>query len=151
MDAGLTWLPVRSSTVAAYAYDPAAQRLYIRFHSGDAGYYANVPEDVFAAFQVAASKGSFVAGRLRGNPRYPWTPLAQGVRWGRTPRFSDSDDTRYRYRCSFCGAIRTLSGSDPPLPKHKRKGEGARRFAFDCPGSGGYGVNLGLAPPRRAH
>jgi hypothetical protein len=84
LDVNLIWVAAPSRTVARYAYDPAACRLYIEFRNRDIGYYSEVSESVLAAFQAAASKGTFIRAHLRDNPQYPWVRVAYAPRMGAT-------------------------------------------------------------------
>jgi hypothetical protein len=143
----LLWIASSSSNVARYAYDAANARLYIEFRSGTLGYYSRVPPSVYEEFQRAPSQGSFVSQRLRDNPSFPWTPLTRGISQPRQRIARSSDETRYRHRCRYCGAIRTLEGQTRRLPKHPRKGSRGRNRP-NCPGSGEEGVNIGIAIAR---
>jgi hypothetical protein len=63
--------PVKSSTVAAYDYDPATQAMTVQYKSGGTYTYTGVPPKVHADFVAAGSKGSFLARHIRG--RYDHT------------------------------------------------------------------------------
>lgn len=62
----IDWLPVNSSNVAAIAYEEDFRRLFIRFKSGWAYAYEDVPFSVWNAFLAAPSKGKFVFDVIRG-------------------------------------------------------------------------------------
>ena len=54
-----------SSVIASMAYEPQRGRLAIRFVSGAAYIYYDVPEETWRKFQAAASKGRFFADEIR--------------------------------------------------------------------------------------
>lgn len=56
----LTWTPVRSSNVAAVAYNPTFSRLFVRFKDGKRYAYDGVPKGIFEALKVAPSVGQFI-------------------------------------------------------------------------------------------
>lgn len=61
----LEWTPVRSSNVAAVAYNPTFARLFVRFKGGKTYAYDQVPKAIYDAFLVSPSKGRFVFYVLR--------------------------------------------------------------------------------------
>lgn len=62
-----------STAVAALAYDAADEILRVRFRSGQAYAYADVPAAVFAAFLAAPSKGRFFHAEI--DRRYAYRRL----------------------------------------------------------------------------
>lgn len=64
--------PVNSSALKAYAYNPAAQTLFIQFPSGNTYAYPEVSSDLWGQFQASESKGKFygqhIKGKFTGNP-----------------------------------------------------------------------------------
>jgi hypothetical protein len=60
------WIEVAGSTlVAAIAYDDAAERIYVRLHSGDAFYFEDCDVTLWRQFQSPAiSKGQFIESVL---------------------------------------------------------------------------------------
>ncbi len=138
-DIELEWITVTSKSVSRIAYEADARRLHVRFANGGEGYYGNVQPDVYTAFFTTKSKGLFVGRRLK--PFFVWTrtsAIESDIRAAHEPR----DDDRYRYKCRFCGTLRTLP-EDVVLPRHKPKG--ARdATAADCPGSGSPGLKMGF-------
>lgn len=54
-----------SSVIRAFAYDPAAERLDILFVSGRRYAYHQVPPEVAAGLETAASKGSYFNAQVR--------------------------------------------------------------------------------------
>jgi hypothetical protein len=73
----LVYIPVESSNVEAFAYDPANRFLYVKFLPSGTGDFANGSEyvyydvgpEIYESFLAAPSKGSFVWQVLR-NPSY---------------------------------------------------------------------------------
>jgi hypothetical protein len=55
-----------SSAIVGFGYDAARRMLEIRFKSGQAYIYSNVPEKVFDEMQAAPSKGHFVTDHVKG-------------------------------------------------------------------------------------
>jgi hypothetical protein len=53
--------PVRSSSLKAVGYDPAARTLEIEFHDGDVYQYFNVPPVVHRDLLLAESAGRYFA------------------------------------------------------------------------------------------
>lgn len=51
--------PVESSTVASIGYDPNDATMEVEFHTGAVYLYYDVPQDFFASFMAAESKGQF--------------------------------------------------------------------------------------------
>lgn len=59
-------LPVESSRLAAIGYEPYSDNsgngnLQVKFPDGDAGFYSQVPLDVFQQFRDSPSKGKFLS------------------------------------------------------------------------------------------
>ena len=65
-----TFVPPRSSNIAAATYDPQTQELEIEFHSGDVYTYANVPQGVYSGLTASSSVGSYFYRHIRGNYAY---------------------------------------------------------------------------------
>jgi hypothetical protein len=59
-----------SSVIRAFAYDPAAHRLVVRFMSGQRYVYHDVPECEVDAMRQAASTGGFFNRRIRDRYRH---------------------------------------------------------------------------------
>lgn len=59
-------IPCASSAFKAYAYDPAAQTLYLQFTTGNTYAYPEFSTDHFAAFDKAESKGRYYGEHIRG-------------------------------------------------------------------------------------
>ncbi|MET0371459.1 MAG: KTSC domain-containing protein [Sphingobium sp.] len=59
-----------SSVIRDFTYDPAAQRLDVRFVSGRLYSYYDVPEPVAKGMRKAVSKGSFFNRRIRSRFRH---------------------------------------------------------------------------------
>jgi KTSC domain len=54
-------IPVRSTSIASIGYLPAKRELEIRFRaSGDVYRYFDVPDEEYAAFMAAESKGTYL-------------------------------------------------------------------------------------------
>ena len=68
---------VASEAIAAIEYDAADRTLFVRFTSGEWYAYLDVPADVHADFETAASKGRFFQDRIRDLYAYkgPLAPL----------------------------------------------------------------------------
>jgi hypothetical protein len=73
----MIWTDSPSSNVAAYAHDPATNRLHVRFRNGSVGHYENVTPEMHREFHAAKSHGTFLHARLKGNDAHPWTPKAK--------------------------------------------------------------------------
>ena len=60
--------PIDSSVIASMGYAAARRILEIEFHSGDIYDYFDVPEEEYAAFRCAESKGTYLNQifKLRG-------------------------------------------------------------------------------------
>ena len=66
MPAGLQWTPATgSSNLTEFAYSAETKDLYVRFKNGGLYRYSNVPADVYAELTSAASKGGFLAARIK--------------------------------------------------------------------------------------
>ena len=57
---------VQSSSVDAIGYDPASNRLYVRFVSGRTYAYYAVRASIYEKFMAADSKGRFFNANIRG-------------------------------------------------------------------------------------
>ena len=60
---------VSSSAISAIGYDPATQRMKIRFTSGSTYDFCRVPEHVFTGFLQSSSKGSYYDRHIRDRYR----------------------------------------------------------------------------------
>lgn len=60
---------VESSCVARLGYDSAAEEAYVEFHGADLYVYCHVPAPVYAEFEAAESKGTFLNTVIK--PGYP--------------------------------------------------------------------------------
>jgi hypothetical protein len=69
----MDWTESQSSNIHSYAYDPATNRLHVRFRNGSRGHYDNVTSTMHQEFHTAKSHGKFLHGRLKGNDKHPWT------------------------------------------------------------------------------
>lgn len=58
------WTPLDSSNVAACAYDPDKQELYVRFRSGATYAYHGAEQSLHDDLVASSSPGSFVRGPL---------------------------------------------------------------------------------------
>lgn len=58
--------PVESTNIHSFGYDPSAQALRIRFHSGSVYDYLGVDQATADAFSQADSKGRFHGQTIRG-------------------------------------------------------------------------------------
>lgn len=61
-----TLTPVKSSNVAATAYDPATQTLHVQFKGGKTYAYTGVPQEVHTAMGKTDSIGKFVGAAIVG-------------------------------------------------------------------------------------
>ena len=65
----LDWQPVPSSRITHEAYDPEAERIYVRFPNGVEWYYRACPPSVWTAFTAPGqSRGEFIADVLNFKP-----------------------------------------------------------------------------------
>jgi len=62
----INWNSVVSSNIQAVRYDPNAQMLQIRFRDSGVYEFVGVPQHVYQAFALAASKGKFFHANIRG-------------------------------------------------------------------------------------
>jgi hypothetical protein len=62
--------PVSSSSISAVGYDFDSSTLEIEFLNGGVYQYFGVPESVYQRLMSAASKGSYLADRIKD--RYPY-------------------------------------------------------------------------------
>ena len=54
-----TYIPRRSTDIAAVTYDPDTQDLTVEFQSGGVYVYSSVPESIYSGFTAASSAGSY--------------------------------------------------------------------------------------------
>jgi len=67
----MNWIKTpESSNIARYRYNSNAMILTVEFKNGVAYDYYDVPNMVFDQMMVAASKGQFLAQRIKGVYRY---------------------------------------------------------------------------------
>jgi hypothetical protein len=59
-----------SSSIARFGYDGSASILVVEFKKGYAYNYFDVPEALFEEMKNTASKGQFLADRIKGVYRY---------------------------------------------------------------------------------
>jgi hypothetical protein len=63
----MNWISVSdSSAIEGFGYDEARRTLDVKFKSGQAYTYFNIPPKVFDAMQGAPSKGHFVTEQVKG-------------------------------------------------------------------------------------
>jgi hypothetical protein len=61
---------VSSSAISAVGYDPATQRMQIRFEGGGTTYtFCRVPQYIYEGLLSAASKGSYYDRHIKGRYR----------------------------------------------------------------------------------
>ena len=65
----MEWVPVESRMLAAVAYSPDWQQLYLRFRSGEVYCYRGVPIGQHQKLLAADSKGQYFRVHIRN--RYP--------------------------------------------------------------------------------
>lgn len=65
----MNWTKLESDALGAIAYDPAAQRLEVRFQDGSVYEYHEVPAPMYRALLQAKSRGGHFNAAIRG--RYP--------------------------------------------------------------------------------
>ncbi|MDP3173960.1 MAG: KTSC domain-containing protein [Phenylobacterium sp.] len=58
-------MQVDSDAISEITYDPRRARLFVRFRSGEAYAYRDVPAGVHEAFMAAESKGRFFQDEVR--------------------------------------------------------------------------------------
>lgn len=63
-------IPVQSSHVSAFGYDPNEMILYVQFNNGSTYWYSGVDSSLYDAFMMAPSKGQFIWQYLRGQYEY---------------------------------------------------------------------------------
>ena len=63
-------VPLQSSNLASYQYDPTAQELYISFKNGGRYKYTGVPQDVADGLGEASSPGSYFQSDIKGSYGY---------------------------------------------------------------------------------
>ncbi len=70
MQAMIEWIPVSGSDrIVAEAYDPAAERIYVRFPDGVEWWYAACPPKEWRAFTAQGqSRGRYIAQVLDHRP-----------------------------------------------------------------------------------
>lgn len=70
-------VPVQSSDVYAWGYDPSTYELQIQFTNGRIYSYTNVSMEEFTALSMSPSKGSAFWAFIRRQPLlHPWVRLA---------------------------------------------------------------------------
>jgi KTSC domain len=67
--------PVDSTCVARLGYDEAAEEVLVEFHDSGLYGYRPVPPEVYAEFEHADSKGTFLNQVIK--PRYPVRKLRE--------------------------------------------------------------------------
>lgn len=67
---GIQLTPVVSSNVQAIGYNPDEMFLYVQFLNNSIYRYYSVPDDIWALFQTAPSKGQFIWTTIRGQFDY---------------------------------------------------------------------------------
>ncbi len=67
-----------STVIRAFFYDADARLLTVRFTTGRAYRYADVPPELVAAFRASPSKGAFFNAHIRD--RYDYQELPDGGR-----------------------------------------------------------------------
>jgi hypothetical protein len=63
----LKTLPMPSSVVSSFSYDPASATLRVVFVSGMVYDYLKVPEKVYMAMKASGSKGIFLNTKIKGH------------------------------------------------------------------------------------
>lgn len=71
----LTWQAVKSSNVAAVAYQKDFSYLWVRFKNGSVYLYEHVPEGVYSGLLAAPSKGSYVWSVIRAKGTDSYYPF----------------------------------------------------------------------------
>lgn len=66
-------VPMESSLIAGYHYDPPTNRLTVKFKNGDVWQYDDVPHERAEAFAGNASPGAFFGKKIKG--QYPGRKL----------------------------------------------------------------------------
>ena len=109
----ITLTPVESSTIDAVGYEPAFERLTVRFKLGAVYQYHGITQDHFNALMAAESKGQFFAQTIRNKPAYPHTKLngptaplpvpAPPAPWTELERQLDALDEAERSYPAYCG------------------------------------------------
>lgn len=63
-------IKVKSSNIAAVAYDGEAELLRVQFNNGSVYEYSNVPEQTAQDFVKAESVGKYFHARIKGNFKF---------------------------------------------------------------------------------
>ena len=63
-------IPLHSSVLAGFRYDPECQQLWLRFKSGELYVYQMVPAPVVQALLNASSHGQYFNSAIRGRFQY---------------------------------------------------------------------------------
>ena len=63
-------MPVESSSIASFGYDPETRVLEITFQNGRTYRYFDVPSIEYEGFSAASSKRRYFVARLSGRFRY---------------------------------------------------------------------------------
>ncbi len=66
----MNWVQVQSEMLAAAAYDPAWQQLYLEFRTGEIYCYRGVPIKAYQELLVAKSKGTYARAHILNS--YPY-------------------------------------------------------------------------------
>lgn len=65
----MDWTPVDSSRIAAIAYDPNSETIYVRFKDDIEWFYAGCPQHIWEEFcSPATSKGRYIHDVLDHHP-----------------------------------------------------------------------------------
>ena len=71
----LDWHPLESKLLAAAAYVPARNMLYLRFHSGESYRYFTFSAEQYQEFLAAESQGRYFLDHIRN--RFPYERLGR--------------------------------------------------------------------------
>ena len=71
----IEWIPViGSSRIAAEAYDPETETIYVRFHDGVEWRYSACPPNIWAEFTAPGqSRGKYISAVLDHKPHGRYT------------------------------------------------------------------------------
>jgi hypothetical protein len=65
----IEWISVDSTRIVAEAYDPAAEKIYVRFHDGVEWWYGACPPQVWMEFTAPSqSRGKYINAVLDHKP-----------------------------------------------------------------------------------
>jgi hypothetical protein len=62
----MTEIPLHSSVLSGFRYDPGRRQLWLRFRTGDLYLYQKVPAPVIRALLEAPSQGQYFNSAIRG-------------------------------------------------------------------------------------